>query len=96
MKEKLACSLHEAAEATGYSVAKLRCAMKNSYCTARYAKSKPVILAAELSSWLESLPTQPPGQCEKDEWWLEGSGPVPVSPFGPQKVSSRSANHPTA
>lgn len=78
MVEKLAYSLQEASEATGYSVATLRRAIQNSYLTARYANSKPVILAGELSAWLETLPTQPPRQqraSSGDEWWLEDKDP---------------------
>lgn len=57
---KLAYNYAEAAEATGYSVDVIRRAVRNSELTARYACSKPIILADELNEWLHSLPTEPP------------------------------------
>lgn len=60
MSTKLAYSIEEAAEAAGYSTDTIRRALRNSDMTARYANSKPVILATELSEWLSSLPTEVP------------------------------------
>lgn len=57
---KVAYSIEEAAEASGYSTDTIRRAIRNSDMTARYANSKPVILATELTEWLESLPTEAP------------------------------------
>ena len=57
---KLAFSIEEAAEACGYSTDTIRRAIRNSDITARYANSKPVILASELADWLGSLPTESP------------------------------------
>ena len=57
---KIAYSIEEAAEATGYSTDTIRRALRNSDMTARYANSKPVILGTELQEWLESLPTESP------------------------------------
>lgn len=57
---KLALSIEEAAEATGYSTDTIRRAIRNSDLTARYANSKPVILTAELQEWLAALPTEAP------------------------------------
>jgi len=57
---KLSYSIDEAAEATGYSTDSIRRAIRNSDLVARYANSKPIILAAELTNWLASLPTEPP------------------------------------
>lgn len=59
---KVAYSIEEAAEATGYSTDTIRRALRNSDMTARYANSKPVILATELTEWLEALPTEAPGK----------------------------------
>ena len=58
--QKLAYSFEEAAAATGYSVDTVRRAVRNRELTARYGNSKPVILAGELSEWLEALPSEPP------------------------------------
>lgn len=58
---KLAYSFEEAAEATGYSVATIRTAVRNHDLIARYANSKPVIRTCELDDWLRSLPTEPRG-----------------------------------
>lgn len=57
---KLAYSIEEAAEAAGYSTDTIRRAIRNNDMTARYANSKPVILASELADWLGSLPTDSP------------------------------------
>jgi hypothetical protein len=57
---KVAYSIEEAAEAAGYSTDTIRRALRNSDMTARYANSKPVILATELADWLRSLPTEAP------------------------------------
>ncbi|MEU3847154.1 hypothetical protein AB0E44_09175 [Micrococcus terreus] len=59
---KLAYSLEEAEEATGYSQRTLRRAIADSHLVARYANSKPVITADELRRWLDSLPTEPKGR----------------------------------
>ena len=59
---RLAFNFDEAAEAVGYSVDTIRRAVRNHELTARYANSKPIILASELESWLESLPTDAPGK----------------------------------
>jgi len=55
---QLAYNFEQAATATGYSVDTIRRAVRNNELTARYANSKPVILASELESWLEALPTE--------------------------------------
>ena len=59
---KLAYSIEEAAEAAGYSTDTIRRALRNNDLTARYANSKPVILATELAEWLEALPTEAPNK----------------------------------
>ena len=59
---KLAYSIEEAAAASGYSTDSIRRAIRNSDITARYANSKPVILAEELADWLRSLPTEAPNK----------------------------------
>jgi len=59
---RLAFNFEQAAEAVGYSVDTIRRAVRNHELTARYANSKPVILASELEAWLESLPTEQPGK----------------------------------
>lgn len=62
MNAKLAYPLPEAAEIAGTSVAVLRRKIASNDITARYIDSKPVILATELQSWLESLPSEAPGK----------------------------------
>lgn len=57
---KVSYSIEEAAEATGYSTDTIRRALRNNDMTARYANSKPVILAHELHDWLAALPTEAP------------------------------------
>ena len=57
---KLAYSLEEAEAATGYSQRTLRRAIADDKLIARYANSKPVITAEELTNWLNSLPTEAP------------------------------------
>ena len=57
---KLAYSLEEAETATGYSQRTLRRAIAENQLVARYANSKPVITAEELTNWLNSLPTEAP------------------------------------
>ena len=57
---KLAYTLPEAAEMAGTSVSVIRRKIAGNYLVARYIDSKPVILASELASWLESLPTESP------------------------------------
>ena len=57
---KLSYSIEEAAEATGYSTDTIRRALRSSDLVARYANSKPTILATELQGWLEALPTEAP------------------------------------
>ena len=60
MSDKLAYSIEEAAAAVGYSSDTIRRAIRNSELVARYANSNPVVMAAELTAWLESKPTEPP------------------------------------
>ena len=59
---KIAYSIEEAAEAAGYSTDTIRRALRNNDLTARYANTKPVILATELTEWLSSLPTEAPSK----------------------------------
>ena len=57
---KIAFSIEEAAAAVGYSTDTIRRAIRNNDLTARYANSKPIVMASELTAWLESQPTEPP------------------------------------
>lgn len=57
---KIAFSIEEAAAAVGYSTDTIRRAIRNNDLTARYVNTKPVVLATELTAWLESQPTEPP------------------------------------
>lgn len=57
---KLAFSIEEAAAATGYSTDSIRKAIRNNDLAVKYANSKPVVLASELESWLNALPSEPP------------------------------------
>ena len=59
-KRKLAYSIPEAAEAIGQSTDTIRRAIASGYLGAKYPNSKPIILADELESWLESLPSEAP------------------------------------
>ena len=59
---KLAYSIAEAAEATGYSHDVIRRAIKSNDLIARYANRKPVIPVGELEAWLNSRPTVPPSE----------------------------------
>ena len=54
---KLSFSIEEAATATGYSTDTIRRAIRNNDLAVKYANSKPVILASELESWLNALPS---------------------------------------
>lgn len=57
---KLSFSIEEAAAATGYSTDSIRKAIRNNDLAVKYANSKPVVLASELESWLNALPSEPP------------------------------------
>lgn len=57
---KLAYSIREAAEATGYGETVIKDALRDGLLTARYANSKPVIPTTELLDWLANLPTDKP------------------------------------
>lgn len=57
---KLSYTFEEAAEATGYSTDTIRRHVAKGNLTARYANSKPVILAVELTEWLAALPAEAP------------------------------------
>lgn len=62
---KLALSVREAADATGYSHDVISRAIKSNDLIARYANSKPVIQVTELEKWLQNLPTVPPRERNK-------------------------------
>lgn len=90
-RPKLAYNLNEAAAATGYSTSTLRIAIRRHDLIARYANTRPVILAEELRDWLESLPTEPkdghrPLSYLEDE--VPGSFPGP-----PERPSSGPPEH---
>lgn len=57
---KLAYSLPEAAEATGYSERVISRAIADHKLIARYANTKPVIKADDLAAWIDSLPVEKP------------------------------------
>ncbi|MER2134158.1 MAG: hypothetical protein ABS910_05695 [Arthrobacter sp.] len=59
---KLAYNIEEAALATGYSVDTIRKAIRNNEIVTRYANTKPVITATELTDWLDSLPSEAPSK----------------------------------
>lgn len=59
MMIKLALTLDEAAEASGYSRRVIQIAIARHELIPSYANSKPVIRVAELDRWLESLPSEP-------------------------------------
>lgn len=57
---KKAYTLSEAAEAVGTSVSNLRRCIGRNELTVKYIGFKPVVLATELDSWLQSLPNESP------------------------------------
>ncbi|HEY4598895.1 DNA-binding protein [Corynebacterium sp.] len=57
---KLAYTIAEAAESTGYSERVITRAIAERSLVARYANTKPVIKADDLTVWLENLPTEKP------------------------------------
>ncbi|SEC89311.1 helix-turn-helix transcriptional regulator [Arthrobacter woluwensis] len=59
-KRKLAYSIPEAAEAIGQSTDTIRRSIARGDLSVKYPNSKPVILASELESWLDSLPSEAP------------------------------------
>lgn len=60
--DKLSYSYAGLSEATGISEAEIRRAIDDNYLVRRYLKSKPIILTSDAQAWLESLPTERPGQ----------------------------------
>jgi hypothetical protein len=85
-KSKLAYNLEEAAAATGYSTSTLRIAIRRHDLVARYANTKPVIMADELQDWLRSLPTEPRGGLQPLSY-LPEDNPRPF-PGPPQKLAA--------
>lgn len=59
---KLAYTLEEAAEQTGYSVRTLKNHAADGRLIIRYANTKGVVRHQDLEAWLESLPTEPPAR----------------------------------
>ena len=57
---KIAFTIEEAAEAVGYSTDTVRRAIRNNDLAVKYYNTKPIILATELQSWAEALPSEPP------------------------------------
>jgi hypothetical protein len=60
MSTKIAYSLEEAAEQTGYSIRTLQRHIKDGNLIARYANTKCVIQHDVLIGWLDGLPTESP------------------------------------
>lgn len=59
---KLAYSIPEAAEATGYGETTIKEAIKAGDLIPRYANRKPVIPTGELERWIDSRPTISPSR----------------------------------
>lgn len=59
MKAKLAYTLDEAAEACGVSKDVIKRAIARGDLVPVYPTSRPVLLAADLLAWLQSLPSEP-------------------------------------
>lgn len=57
---KLAYTLEEAAEQSGYGMSTLKVEIKAGRLVPSYANKKPVIRHAELQRWLDSLPAEAP------------------------------------
>ncbi|MFE4078538.1 helix-turn-helix domain-containing protein [Paenarthrobacter sp. YIM B13468] len=55
---KLAFTYQEAADSVGVSVRSLQRIVERGEMAVKYIGSKPVIPAAELAAWLESLPSE--------------------------------------
>lgn len=60
MIERVAYTIPEAAEATGYSETTIKGEIVKGTIVPRYANRKPVIPAQELTEWVMSLPTEAP------------------------------------
>lgn len=60
MDQKLAYTLDETSEQTGYSVRALQRQIKDGNLIMRYANKKGIILHTDLVNWLENLPAEPP------------------------------------
>lgn len=88
-KSKLAYNLEEAAAATGYSASTLRIAIRRHDLLARYANTKPIILADELQEWLRSLPTEPKGGHQPLSDLEEDVKGWPGSQEGPQRTAAQ-------
>lgn len=59
---KLAYSIAETAAALGIGTSKVRDEIRKSKIAVKYIDSKPVVLAAELTAYLESLPSEAPAK----------------------------------
>jgi len=59
MSDKLAYSIAEAAEVSAVSTDTIRRAIRSNDLAVKYPTSKPVIMAQELSDWLNSRPSEP-------------------------------------
>jgi hypothetical protein len=60
MSAKLAYTLLEASEQTGYSERVIRQHVYDGKLVAKYANSKPVIRHEDLADWLDQLPAEAP------------------------------------
>lgn len=85
-KSKLAYDLDETAEATGYSTSTLRIAIRRHDLIARYANTKPVLLARDLLDWLRSLPTEPKGGHQRLSYLDGDIEGWPGPPAKPQRM----------
>lgn len=91
-KSKLAYNLEEASAATGYSVSTLRIAIRRHDLVARYANTKPVLLAEELLDWLRSIPTEPKGGHQPLSYLDGDVEGWPGPPEEPQRMPKQPAN----
>jgi hypothetical protein len=86
--QKIAYTLEEAAEQSGYSVHTLKQAIADGKLIARYVKTEGVIRHEDLAAWICQLPTKPStptsigkGTVQNDvKAGVELSTPAPIAP----------------
>ncbi|MFI8413747.1 hypothetical protein ACIGB6_14935 [Paeniglutamicibacter gangotriensis] len=61
MDQKLAYTIDEAAEQSGYSTRTLQRQIKDGNLIMKYANKKGIIRHIDLVNWLENLPVEAPG-----------------------------------
>ncbi|MEA5453253.1 helix-turn-helix domain-containing protein [Sinomonas sp. JGH33] len=62
LEDRKAFNVQQAAELCGVSPDVIRRAIARGDLIARYPSSRPIVEASELDTWLDRLPTEPPGR----------------------------------